>query len=177
MITRYDEQQLDALRELASIGSGTAATALAGMLGRSVELAVPRALALPLADALDAVEIRTVRGAPLLPLGGELLPLLDGAEALAIGLSPSGQRTVDVTTRGYAVIVSAAGRRVALAVSALAGQRELVTRRLPRTVSQRAAAAGGAVLPDGGIALVVDCDALTSERRNPSPGQPEGVPA
>lgn len=55
MITRYDEQQLDALCELASIGSGTAATALAQMLGRPVELAVPRALALPLADALDAV--------------------------------------------------------------------------------------------------------------------------
>jgi chemotaxis protein CheC len=55
MITRYDEQQLDALRELASIGSGTAATALAQMLGHPVELAVPRALALPLADALDAV--------------------------------------------------------------------------------------------------------------------------
>jgi len=55
MITRYDEQQLDALRELASIGSGTAATALSQMLGRPVELTVPRALALPLADALDAV--------------------------------------------------------------------------------------------------------------------------
>jgi len=55
MMIRYDEQQLDALRELASIGSGTAATALAQMLGRPVELAVPRALALPLADALDAV--------------------------------------------------------------------------------------------------------------------------
>jgi chemotaxis protein CheC len=52
---RYDEHQLDALRELASIGSGTAATALSQMLGRPVELAVPRTLALPLADALDAV--------------------------------------------------------------------------------------------------------------------------
>lgn len=55
MTTSYDERQLDALRELASIGSGTAATALAQMLGRPVELAVPRALALPLADALDAL--------------------------------------------------------------------------------------------------------------------------
>ncbi|HZV72961.1 MAG TPA: chemotaxis protein CheC [Conexibacter sp.] len=55
MITDYDERQLDALRELASIGSGTAATALAQLLGRPVELAVPRVLALPLADALDAV--------------------------------------------------------------------------------------------------------------------------
>jgi chemotaxis protein CheC len=55
MTVRYDERQLDALRELASIGSGTAATALSQLLGRPVELAVPRALALGLADALDAV--------------------------------------------------------------------------------------------------------------------------
>jgi two-component system chemotaxis sensor kinase CheA len=115
---------------------------------------------------LDAVEIRTVRAAPLLPLGGELLPLLDGAEALAAA-APGGP----ASTREFAVIVNAAaGRRVALAVSSLAGQRELVTRRLPRAISARAAAAGGAVLPDGGIALVVDCDRL-------SPGQPEGASA
>ncbi len=127
---------------------------------------------------LDGLPVRTVGGAPLLPLGGELVPLLDAGEVLAVpaagalesGLSPSGQRERRPTgDAAYAVIVNAAaGRRVALAVSALAGQRELVTRRLPRAVSQRAAAAGGAVLPDGGIALVVDCDAL-------SPGQPEGA--
>lgn len=46
--------QLDALREIANIGSGNAATALAGMLGRPVDLAVPTARALPLADAVDA---------------------------------------------------------------------------------------------------------------------------
>ena len=101
---------------------------------------------------LDAIELRTVRGAPLLPLGGELIPLLDAG-----------------ANRHYAVVINAGGHRVALAVSALEGQRELVTRRLPRSVSQRAGTAG-AVLPDGQIALVVDCDAL-------SPGQPEGVPA
>jgi chemotaxis protein CheC len=55
MNVHYDERQLDALRELASIGSGNAATALAQLLGRPVELAVPRARALPLADALDAI--------------------------------------------------------------------------------------------------------------------------
>jgi chemotaxis protein CheC len=49
------EMQLDALREIANIGSGNAATALAGMLGRPVDLAVPAARALPLADAVDAV--------------------------------------------------------------------------------------------------------------------------
>ena len=68
MNVQYDEQQLDALRELASIGSGTAATALAQMLGRPVELAVPRALALPLADALDAV------GEPDAMVAGVVMP-------------------------------------------------------------------------------------------------------
>lgn len=72
MNTTYDEQQLDALRELASIGSGTAATALAQMLGRPVELAVPRALALPLADALDAVgEPDAMVASVVLPVGGD----------------------------------------------------------------------------------------------------------
>jgi chemotaxis protein CheC len=47
--------QLDGLREIANIGSGTAATALSSMLGRAVDLNVPKALALELADAVDAV--------------------------------------------------------------------------------------------------------------------------
>ena len=46
--------QLDALRELANIASGTAATALSQMLDRGVEINVPRALALPPADAVEA---------------------------------------------------------------------------------------------------------------------------
>jgi chemotaxis protein CheC len=52
--TRLSDMQLDALRELANIASGTAATALSQMLGQEVELNVPRALAMPLADAVDA---------------------------------------------------------------------------------------------------------------------------
>lgn len=72
MTIRYDEQQLDALQELASIGSGTAATALAQTLGRPVELAVPRALALPLADALDAVgEPDAMVASVVMPVGGD----------------------------------------------------------------------------------------------------------
>jgi chemotaxis protein CheC len=46
--------QLDALRELANIASGTAASALSRMLDREVALSVPRALVLDLADAVDA---------------------------------------------------------------------------------------------------------------------------
>jgi chemotaxis protein CheC len=51
---QYTDLQLDALRELANIGSGTAGTALSGMLGRSVDISVPNALVLPLAEAVEA---------------------------------------------------------------------------------------------------------------------------
>ena len=54
-MSQYTELQLDALRELANIGSGTASTALSGMLGRSVDISVPKALALPLGEAVEAV--------------------------------------------------------------------------------------------------------------------------
>jgi chemotaxis protein CheC len=54
-VTSYSELQIDALRELANIGSGTAATALSGMLGCPVDISVPNPLLLPLNDAVDAV--------------------------------------------------------------------------------------------------------------------------
>ena len=53
-MSHYTELQLDALRELANIGSGTASTALSGMLGRSVDISVPNAQALPFAEAVEA---------------------------------------------------------------------------------------------------------------------------
>jgi chemotaxis protein CheC len=52
--TRYTDLQLDALRELANVGAGTAGTALSSLLGRPVDISVPTAAALELADAVDA---------------------------------------------------------------------------------------------------------------------------
>jgi len=66
---RYTELQLDALRELANIASGNAATSLSQMLGREVGLSVPRVLALPLADAVDAC------GSPDDDITGIVIPL------------------------------------------------------------------------------------------------------
>jgi len=79
---RYTELQLDALRELANIASGTAATALSQMLGREVELNVPRALALPLADAVEAA------GPPEDTVTGVVLPLEGDIEGLVLLLIP-----------------------------------------------------------------------------------------
>jgi chemotaxis protein CheC len=79
---QYTELQLDALRELANIASGGAATALSQMLGQEVELNVPRALALGLADAVDAA------GAPDELVSGIVLGLEGDIEGLVLLLVP-----------------------------------------------------------------------------------------
>ena len=59
------------------------------------------------------------------------------------------------------VAVLAAGCFSLLAtVTTLFGQRELVTRPLPPEVAENSALSGAAVMSDGQIALIVDCDAL-----------------
>jgi two-component system chemotaxis sensor kinase CheA len=58
------------------------------------------------------------------------------------------------------VVVRGNGDRLAFAVGALDGQRELVTRPLPPEISEGSALSGAAVLSDGQIALIVDCDAV-----------------
>ena len=55
------------------------------------------------------------------------------------------------------------GRRTSASrstVSRLVGQHELVTRPLPPEVAEGAALSGAAVLSDGQIALIIDCDAV-----------------
>lgn len=89
MSASFSDMQLDALRELANIASGTAATALSQMLGREVDLSVPRALALPLADAVDTAgdPADTVTGVAL-QVEGEIegIVLLLVREAGAVNL-------------------------------------------------------------------------------------------
>ena len=81
MSSSLSEVQLDALRELANIASGTAATALSQMLAREVEINVPRALALPPADAVDEC------GDPEQHVAGVVVPIqgdIDGKVLLLI---------------------------------------------------------------------------------------------
>jgi two-component system chemotaxis sensor kinase CheA len=114
----------------------------------------------PYAIPLDRVErtlrladqtVRSVAGQRMLVLRDGVLPVLDGASAL--GGFPAGEAD-------HAVIVRGQDRRLALAVTRLVGQRELVTRPLPSGIADAAAVSGGAVLSDGRIALIVDCDAV-----------------
>jgi chemotaxis protein CheC len=52
-VSNYTEMQLDALRELANIGSGNASTALSAMVGRSIDVSVPTVAVVPFAEAVE----------------------------------------------------------------------------------------------------------------------------
>lgn len=82
MTPPFTDMQLDALRELANIGSGTAGTALAGLLGRSVDLSVPKAAAMSLEDAVDAT------GSSESEVGAVLVPIVGDLDAVALLLFP-----------------------------------------------------------------------------------------
>src|SRR3954449_13222552 len=81
------DMQLDALRELANIGSGNAGTALGSMLGKSVDISVPTAAALPLAEAV------AIAGAPDELRYGVVVPIVGDFEAIVVLLFPEADAT------------------------------------------------------------------------------------
>ena len=81
-MTAYTDMQLDALRELANIGSGNAGTALSSMLGKPVDISVPTAAALPLAEAV------AIAGAPEELRHGVVVPVVGEFEAIVLLLFP-----------------------------------------------------------------------------------------
>jgi chemotaxis protein CheC len=78
----YTDLQLDALRELANIGSGNAGTALGAMLGRTVDISVPTAAVLPLAEAV------AIAGDPGELRHGVVVPIAGDMDAIVVLLFP-----------------------------------------------------------------------------------------
>jgi chemotaxis protein CheC len=81
-MTTFSDLQLDALRELANIGSGNAGTALSSMLGKPVDISVPTAAALPLADAV------AIAGEPDALRHGVVVPIVGDFRAIVLLLFP-----------------------------------------------------------------------------------------
>jgi two-component system chemotaxis sensor kinase CheA len=102
--------------------------------------------------ALDDQNVRMAAGQAMLVLPDGVVPLCDGARLL-VG------HEADQPAE-HAVIVRSGDALLGLAVGELIGQRELVTRPLPRELELNRPVAAGAVLSEGAIALIIDCDAL-----------------
>ena len=77
-MSTYTDPQLDALREVANIGSGTAGTALGSMLGRSVDLSVPKVIAVPFAEAAEAL------GDPETAVTAVVIPIFGAMDAVVV---------------------------------------------------------------------------------------------
>ncbi|HWI22577.1 MAG TPA: chemotaxis protein CheA [Baekduia sp.] len=103
----------------------------------------------------DESDLRTVAGKPVLLIEEEAVPLIMAADAF--GHTAAAQAT-------HVVIVNGADHLIAVGVSGLIGQRELVTRALPTTFADSEMLSGAAVLANGDIVLLADCDALTESR-------------
>ena len=163
MTGRLTDMQLDALRELANISSGTAATSLSQMLGRDVDLSVPKAFALPLADAVDAagdpaVEVTGIALAVEGDVSGAVLLLIppEGAATLCglLGVEPGTE--VGDSALGEIGNILGAGYLMALSsmtgVNMLPGPPQVITDLLGAIVATVLASAVG----HGDTALVLD---------------------
>jgi two-component system, chemotaxis family, sensor kinase CheA len=118
----------------------------------------------PFAIPLDRIErtvrladhtVRSVAGSRMLVMRDGVLPIVDASERFGGAPRVGGDELPE-----YAVVVRGATGSLAVTVSTLFGQRELVTRPLPPEVAENSALSGAAVMSDGQIALIVDCDAV-----------------
>ncbi|HET9737822.1 MAG TPA: chemotaxis protein CheA [Solirubrobacteraceae bacterium] len=162
---------LDAVRAtIRGLGGEVAMTSEAGR-GTCTQIRLPLTLAImaallveadgrPFAIPLDRIDrtvrladhtVRSVAGSRLLVMHDAVLPILDAGERFGGAPAPEA---------AYAVVVRGATGPFAVTVTRLFGQRELVTRPLPAELAEGSALTGAAVMSDGQIALIVDCDAL-----------------
>ena len=177
---------MDAVRStLRGLGGNVVMTSEPGV-GTTVQVRLPLTLAImpallvesqtvPFAIPLERVErtvnlaeqtVRSVTGQRMLVLSDGVLPLIDLAAAL--GYEPAPEAAFVVIARG-------AEQRMALVVEQLVGQHELVTRPLPAEAGSQTCLSGGAVLSDGTISLIVDCDALAETRAGHRLGAASGL--
>jgi two-component system chemotaxis sensor kinase CheA len=102
--------------------------------------------------SLERVRPRTVRGAEVLPLREDVLPLMRFRRLLDLPAADA---------RGTQVIVLEAGdRRVGLIVDELTGQQDIVVKQFDAVRGGTAIFSGATILPDGSPALILDVGSL-----------------
>jgi two-component system chemotaxis sensor kinase CheA len=157
--------------------------------GTAVALVLPLALALlevllfergsaaygvPLAvveEVVTAAGTLTLEGRPAMELRGHPVPVADFAAVAGAHAPPLGDRPP-------ALVISAGGRRAAVACDKLLGEEEVVVKPLGPLLAAVPGYLGATVLGDGRLALLVEPSALTRRSRRPAemPGIPPPVP-
>jgi two-component system chemotaxis sensor kinase CheA len=105
-------------------------------------------------------QVHTVRGQPrLIQVRDKLVPLVWLAEMYAIAA-----REQDVC-RSTVVVIESDGHQVGLVVDDLLGKQEVVIKSLGEGFGQTASVAGGAILGDGRVGLILDAHGIVSHMR------------
>lgn len=105
---------------------------------------------------IDAAEIARTQTGEAFVHRDEVFPLLRGAEFFELGELPKKTDAVLV------VVLRAANREVGLVVDEFVGDQEIVVKPLSELVGPISGIAGGTILGDGSIALILDPNALIS---------------
>lgn len=102
------EFQLDALREVANIGTGNSATALSQLLGKKVDMTVPSINIVPFDQIMEEIgEEKTVVGVLVRVLGdtpGNILFIFDKSTALDLVCRLTGMKEDTLTEMGNSVM-------------------------------------------------------------------------
>ena len=105
-------------------------------------------------------QVHTVRGVPcMIQVRGQLLPLIRLADVCRVDA-----REHDVC-RATVVVLEDDGHRVGLVVDELLGKQEVVIKSLGESFGQVAGVAGGAILGDGRVGLILDAHGIVSRAR------------
>jgi two-component system chemotaxis sensor kinase CheA len=129
----------------------------------------PHVFGVPLASVQEAVtvaETLSLSGRKALELRGTSIPFRDLAELLGADAPP-------LSDRAPAIVVAAAGRRVALACDQLIGNSEVIVKALGPLLASVSGYLGAAILGDGRVALLLDPAAATSS--GPRTGRTEAA--
>lgn len=121
--------------------------------------------ALPLAEVaetmrVDEQAIHQVAHQGMMTWRGQVIPVLDGGEALG------GDRLL---SRPYCVVVRSASRHRGLLVDALLGHHEVVVKALDPTLGRPPAVAAATILGDGRVACILDPSRLGERPKEAAP--------
>lgn len=97
--------------------------------------------------------------APVIRIGDELIPLID----LGQDLRSADDRGGD----GAFVVVDSSEQSVAIGVDELIGQQQIVIKSLGTSLADARGFAGGTIMPDGRVSLILDIAGLMSKRAQP----------
>jgi two-component system chemotaxis sensor kinase CheA len=130
---------------------------------------------IPLASVQEAVsvvegEILSLSGRSGIELRGSSIPFADIADLLGLDAPPLGPRTPTI-------VLSAGGRRAALACDRLVGESEVVVKQLGPLLEAVRGYVGAAILGDGRVALLLDPAVATASRERTVAPTAEAAPA